>query len=160
MDNDKQLGGGLANQMRALHYRVTPPSDPTNGTCWEVHPPSGDTVLLAKDEREGWEKASQHWHGQQAAHILTPTTPDTDTAGLVERLEDRADMVRALKCEISDGYQTWLEDAASALEQAATALRTITADNEALAKRLGELENHIKTTYDHGDCIGYKESTQ
>lgn len=65
-----RLGGGLANQMRALGYRVRPPSDPEEGTCWEVIPPHGDTILLAKDEAEGWEKADEHWHAQNLAKMV------------------------------------------------------------------------------------------
>lgn len=55
-----RFGGGIANAMRALRYRVTPPSDPEDCTAWEVHCPDGVTILLAKDEAEAWERADIH----------------------------------------------------------------------------------------------------
>lgn len=82
-EHGKQLGGGLANEMRALGYTVRPPSDPEDGSCWEMVPPGdGNQIWLAKDEAEGWEKASEHWHAQASkAALRTPSSNPVDTVG-------------------------------------------------------------------------------
>lgn len=85
-----RFGGGIANAMRALRYRVTPPSDPEDCTAWEVHCPDGVTILLAKDEAEAWETADRHLRQAGLMEPIATRTPDPTPAvpddGLVERM--------------------------------------------------------------------------
>jgi hypothetical protein len=66
-----KLGGGLANQMRALGYQVLAPEPISDSTCWRmIAPDDRHAEYLAKDEAEGWERANNHWHTRNLEKVF------------------------------------------------------------------------------------------
>ncbi|MGV0954704.1 MAG: hypothetical protein ACOYBR_10360 [Fluviibacter sp.] len=70
---------------------------------------------------------------------LVPVSLDTDTAGLCGRLKALRITLKSGDYDDGDLVRAWY-----AMAQAATALRTITAERDALAKRVGELEGEVE----------------
>jgi hypothetical protein len=80
-----RFGGGIANEMRALGYRVNKRADTEYGSLWEMKAPLvSDTVWLAKDEAEGWEKAHQHWCHASVIAALSPLVADGPNSEVID----------------------------------------------------------------------------
>lgn len=116
---NRKLGGGTANQMRALRYQVLPPNDPEDCTAWEVHCPGEDTVLLAKDEAEGWKLAEIHWYENAVRQSLAPMTNPKDMVevtkpSLSPHIRERDDVKTAIIAAYEAGalavHENWQED--------------------------------------------------
>lgn len=114
-----KLGGGTANQMRALGYKVLPPDPASESTCWRMITPRDPNLeKLAANQEEGWKLAEKDWYSQAYKPLIVNADHRRDHV-------DYAKLAKKCRGEARFLAATGLDASAAVLKEAANALEAL-----------------------------------